>query len=387
MEDQDAHRRAAYRRLPRSALPPAAPLESRREHQPALSPAQPRQRARDPARGRARRDLPRPRHRASRWRSSARCCRSRPRASRLPWAVENLRFCPWCDQLAQKDLNDCPTCGRRMGPLGRVSGEPAAALRAARRARRARRCCCSAASALGACGGEQRLGRGAQEHARHHAAERHQRRKGSRADDLDLDDRDDESHSHHRRKHHRARTGGSEAERRRILRSRRQRSARSEANPPAAPPAAHRPKKHADGDRTGARRLEARRGGAERAAPAAPARAGRRRPLSARSGRGDQRRAVGQARGLVQAEVLHGRADLRLGASGAGARALLLRPAGPPGGVVAEAERQRRRPRGTVSATMSPFLTGIVVSSGNWAVLPKYGFELDRAGSGRSACR
>ncbi len=41
-----------------------------------------------------------------------------PSESRLPWAVENLRFCPWCDQLAQKDLNDCPTCGRRMGPLG-----------------------------------------------------------------------------------------------------------------------------------------------------------------------------------------------------------------------------------------------------------------------------
>ena len=40
-----------------------------------------------------------------------------PSLSRLPWAVENLRFCPWCDQLAQKDLNDCPTCGRRMGPL------------------------------------------------------------------------------------------------------------------------------------------------------------------------------------------------------------------------------------------------------------------------------
>ena len=40
-----------------------------------------------------------------------------PSDSRLPWAVENLRFCPWCDQLAQKDLNDCPTCGRRMGPL------------------------------------------------------------------------------------------------------------------------------------------------------------------------------------------------------------------------------------------------------------------------------
>ncbi|HEY8303129.1 MAG TPA: hypothetical protein VIG42_00945 [Solirubrobacteraceae bacterium] len=41
-----------------------------------------------------------------------------PTSSRLPWAVENLRFCPWCDQSAQKDLNDCPTCARRMGPLG-----------------------------------------------------------------------------------------------------------------------------------------------------------------------------------------------------------------------------------------------------------------------------
>ena len=41
-----------------------------------------------------------------------------PSPSKLPWAVENLRFCPWCDQLAQRDLNDCPTCGRRMGPLG-----------------------------------------------------------------------------------------------------------------------------------------------------------------------------------------------------------------------------------------------------------------------------
>ncbi len=37
--------------------------------------------------------------------------------SSLPWAVENLRTCPWCTQFAQKDLNDCPTCGRRMGPL------------------------------------------------------------------------------------------------------------------------------------------------------------------------------------------------------------------------------------------------------------------------------
>lgn len=41
-----------------------------------------------------------------------------PSPSKLPWSVENLRSCPWCEQLAQKDLNDCPTCGRRMGPPG-----------------------------------------------------------------------------------------------------------------------------------------------------------------------------------------------------------------------------------------------------------------------------
>jgi hypothetical protein len=37
-----------------------------------------------------------------------------PSKSELPWSVENLRFCNWCDQLAQKDLNECPHCGRRM---------------------------------------------------------------------------------------------------------------------------------------------------------------------------------------------------------------------------------------------------------------------------------
>lgn len=41
-----------------------------------------------------------------------------PSSSKLPWSVENLRFCSWCEQLAQKDLNECPTCGRRMAPLG-----------------------------------------------------------------------------------------------------------------------------------------------------------------------------------------------------------------------------------------------------------------------------
>jgi hypothetical protein len=42
-----------------------------------------------------------------------------PSPSELPWAVEHLRFCNWCDQLAQKDLNDCPHCGRRMAALER----------------------------------------------------------------------------------------------------------------------------------------------------------------------------------------------------------------------------------------------------------------------------
>jgi hypothetical protein len=41
-----------------------------------------------------------------------------PTSSELPWMIDNLRFCNWCDQLAQKDLNDCPHCGRRMEPLG-----------------------------------------------------------------------------------------------------------------------------------------------------------------------------------------------------------------------------------------------------------------------------
>lgn len=40
-----------------------------------------------------------------------------PSDSKLPWAVENLRTCPWCSAFAQRDLNQCPTCGRRMGPL------------------------------------------------------------------------------------------------------------------------------------------------------------------------------------------------------------------------------------------------------------------------------
>ncbi len=42
-----------------------------------------------------------------------------PSPSTLPWTVENLRTCNWCDQLTQKDVNDCPTCGRRMAAFER----------------------------------------------------------------------------------------------------------------------------------------------------------------------------------------------------------------------------------------------------------------------------
>jgi hypothetical protein len=37
-----------------------------------------------------------------------------PTPSELPWSIENLRFCDHCDQLAQRDLVDCPWCGQRM---------------------------------------------------------------------------------------------------------------------------------------------------------------------------------------------------------------------------------------------------------------------------------
>ena len=38
-----------------------------------------------------------------------------PSLSRLPWAVENLRLCGCSlEQLAPKDVPDCPTCGRRL---------------------------------------------------------------------------------------------------------------------------------------------------------------------------------------------------------------------------------------------------------------------------------
>jgi len=41
-----------------------------------------------------------------------------PSASELPWAIENLRFCNHCDQLAQRDLTECPWCGQQLQPVG-----------------------------------------------------------------------------------------------------------------------------------------------------------------------------------------------------------------------------------------------------------------------------
>ena len=41
-----------------------------------------------------------------------------PSPSDLPYAVENLRMCGCSlEQLVQKDLNDCPHCGRRLPAL------------------------------------------------------------------------------------------------------------------------------------------------------------------------------------------------------------------------------------------------------------------------------
>lgn len=40
-----------------------------------------------------------------------------PSESELPWAVENLRFCPSCDQLTQRDLGACPICGAELPAL------------------------------------------------------------------------------------------------------------------------------------------------------------------------------------------------------------------------------------------------------------------------------
>jgi hypothetical protein len=38
-----------------------------------------------------------------------------PSPSNLPYSVENLRMCGCSlEQLVQKDLNDCPHCGRRL---------------------------------------------------------------------------------------------------------------------------------------------------------------------------------------------------------------------------------------------------------------------------------
>jgi hypothetical protein len=43
-----------------------------------------------------------------------------PSPSELPWTVDNLRLCGCSlEQLAPKDANDCPHCGRRMPAIER----------------------------------------------------------------------------------------------------------------------------------------------------------------------------------------------------------------------------------------------------------------------------
>jgi hypothetical protein len=116
VEDQDPHRPSAY--------PGVVPGPS--DKVPAVSSTSPSQRyrLRNPASGREivieaqPEEIYRDRDTGEELEVVGKLLPLAPSLSRLPWAVENLRVCPWCDQLAQKDLNDCPTCGRRMGPLG-----------------------------------------------------------------------------------------------------------------------------------------------------------------------------------------------------------------------------------------------------------------------------
>jgi hypothetical protein len=43
-----------------------------------------------------------------------------PSPSELPWSIENLRLCGCSlEQFVQRDLNDCPHCGRRLPAVER----------------------------------------------------------------------------------------------------------------------------------------------------------------------------------------------------------------------------------------------------------------------------
>ena len=114
MEDEDAHRES----LPIPSPHPLTPVKSMRMS------TQQRYRLRNPASGREvvidaqPEEIYTDRDTGEEMEIVGKLLPLAPSRSKLPWAVENLRFCPWCDQLAQRDLNDCPTCGRRMGPLG-----------------------------------------------------------------------------------------------------------------------------------------------------------------------------------------------------------------------------------------------------------------------------
>ncbi len=118
---------------------------------------------------------------------------------------------------------------------------------------------------------------------------------------------------------------------------------------------------------------------------------GPRRALGARSafglsGRGDQRRAVGQAGGAVEAVVLHAGPDWSASSGrscsctgfAAGWRARRF---------VGEAERQRRGPGGDGERDDVALLDGDRGGERELGGLAEVRFELARAGSARSACR
>ena len=282
-----------------------------------------------------------------------------PSQSRLPWAVENLRFCPWCDQLAQKDLNDCPTCGRRMGPLGRSarSALSSARARAASRERNRLRESSSAAVNAAPASGLRPRPEGAPGHAggvrgaarRRHAAAHAEaracrtrcrrarpksRRRRTRApkrppsDDLDVHDLDPKTT-----------TTGSEARPTPPKRTGESSEAGSEA-----PSESRSSGGRASSEGASSCRRRSQLGSSDsvqrhQAPPAAPSapplqpsrawRSASRCRSGARSGTGSSTAPPSRSRcGGLRARLVH-----------------CLRPARPPGGVVAEARAQARAPR------------------------------------------
>ena len=268
----------------------------------------------------------------SRSRSSARCCRWLPLRRSFPGRSRTCASVPGVTSSPRRISTTVPPAD---GAWGRFEATRASGrgLRSAARAGRH------------GMWWQQRVRRCAQEHARNHTADRHERRKGCRPDDFHVDHRD-QDFEHQERRIIRGRTL------RRRRRSREQRKLQRNRSIGRRPGRRKRKSQQRNQRRRGIgrRRLQPHRRRQRPIAAADWLRAailGRRWPSEARTqgawraghasdrGRrlapasgvlrgGDQRGAVGQTRGLVEAEVLDRDADLGVGRLGARARALLL---------------------------------------------------------------